>query len=401
MCKEKALEDQLFEQLAMDMNPESSPIANLVKLAQLHIFWTHDNEAAVQLLEKVVEREPSNAWATFWLAFICYRHHVEFVEARGIIEDWLSRNTGSNGDKEARAAIFDLLYDVRNDPDVKDMSDLEGMALLEESVRLAPNWSFNRVNLAELYSRVGRKGDAITQLEAAEANQNAAVPTNDPMTEFFEWQVTGRNNTLLRETIGVRLTIERLEPRIDPDSSSIDDMLILVQLYSREQRWADALSLLERAREREPGDAWALYWLVYICIHRRTKSPSPKRIVEDWLSSHKCNDRNMEACAATYHRLSEASEYQNSNEEIIELLEESVRLAPDWTSNRLSLADAYVKAGRNDDALAQLRAASANQVNLNPEWDICQSFYETSITGRASDFLKGTIVNKIAKIALV
>jgi len=186
-------EAQMISALESRVNVETSPVDNLLRLAQLYICPQHSIERAVELLQAVLRRDPDNMWAKYWLAYRNLRYATTkgaVLEARRLLEHC----------PEQAGALYQLLCPVREE--LGDLSDEERVALLEESVRLEPNWTGNREWLALAYEKVGRIEDAVRQLETALQNMlPEADPSWDPVKSTFEAEVTGRTGVYSREEI--------------------------------------------------------------------------------------------------------------------------------------------------------------------------------------------------------
>ena len=191
---------RMIRELETKVDLDRSPAEELLRLAQLYIRPMFKEALAIPVLEKILERDPGNAWATYWLAY-CHLHYgidqPSLLKAKQLLESWLVSHECNDSNAEECAAVHELLVEVRDDILLSDISDAERVALLEESVRLAPQWSGNRWYLARAYIAVGRIEDAISQLEAAQANMIAADPCWDPTEDYFERSVTGRANYYL------------------------------------------------------------------------------------------------------------------------------------------------------------------------------------------------------------
>ena len=176
--------------------------------------------------------------------------------------------------------------------------------------------------------------------------------------------------------------VQQLESSIDFDTSPINDLLELGQLYIEPcHREGEAIAIFEAVLRRDPRNAHAKFWLAYCCLHY-LMDPDSLRRAADLLES--VIQEDPQHAGAAYMLLAEVLDEAGNlplNRKL-QLLEASVHREPGWVFNRQSLAWAYTEAGRYSDALAQLRIALANVTKADPSWSISTRNFEESITGR-------------------
>lgn len=165
-------------------------------------------------------------------------------------------------------------------------------------------------------------------------------------------------------------------------ASSADDFVDLALLYLEPAHQdGDAVALLERLLQWQPGNAVARIWLAYALLHMRLDGPPLQRAAEVLMP---LLDESA-AAGAAHMLLAEVRDEQGGDlAERISLLERSVALEPDWVNNRQDLAWAYSEAGRHADSAAQLQAAMAAVRDADPGWGLQRREFEESITGRTA-----------------
>jgi tetratricopeptide (TPR) repeat protein len=198
-------EYNMIKEFEATIDVNSSPIADVLKLANLYIRPLVKEGPAITILEKILERDPGNAWATYWLAF-CLLHHgldlPSLIRARDLLNGWLNNHSCGEYNRETCSAIYELLYEIRSDPyDLNDLPKSEAISLLERAVSFWPSWPKSRFSLALLFVDIGRIDDAIVQLKAAQSLTIRADPNWDLAKEYFERSVTGRANDYMRDEI--------------------------------------------------------------------------------------------------------------------------------------------------------------------------------------------------------
>ncbi len=182
------------EELERVIDFESSSIEDLLKLGQLYIEPCHEEEKAIEVFEAILKRDPGNVWAKYWIAYCCVNYLMDedsLKRAKDLLDSCLSDVFG-----KGNAAVYLLLVRVIDELHYIDkkyrISEKEKLNLLEESVRLEPNWVSNRMNLAWLYKKLGRIDDAIYQIEKALENFISPESGWSTIQYYFEDAVTWR-----------------------------------------------------------------------------------------------------------------------------------------------------------------------------------------------------------------
>jgi tetratricopeptide (TPR) repeat protein len=213
-ASEKDIES--IKQLDASLDPASSPTNELLTLGLLYLEPLHQEDQAIRVFEAILKREAQNVWATYWLAY-SYLHYVldnsALLKAKSLLESYVSSYPMSNG------AIYELLANVLDDLDgswrrgVHSERELppptslqEKIDLLEESVRLEPEWVHNRMSLSWAYERAGRFEHAIRELEQAKRNIIYPDVTWDIIKSSFEEVVSGRTADTVERRIEERIS---------------------------------------------------------------------------------------------------------------------------------------------------------------------------------------------------
>ncbi len=195
---------QALLDLEKRLDPATSPLSDLIDLAVLYIYPFHKEDRAIEILERVLARDPGNPWGTYWLAYCHFRQYGDLEserKAKQIVESWISSHPCDAENAAECAAMYQLLMEIRDDLIPQELSDTERIALLEKSVRYAPKWSRNRLMLARAYMEVGRLAEAVRQVEAAKENMIEPDPAWGPHKENFEIIVAGRTHPYIAQEI--------------------------------------------------------------------------------------------------------------------------------------------------------------------------------------------------------
>jgi tetratricopeptide (TPR) repeat protein len=180
-------EDSAMIDRLESVDPEAGPIEELLRLGQLYLEPAHRESDAVRLFESLLVRDPSNAWAKFWLAY-CLIKYVMDADAVGRGRDVLGSAIDATDDAAAAASLALLAESLGDDED----SLGDRIRLLERSVRRRPDWVHNRQSLGWEYERAGRLAEALDQLLRARRNIVQPDPRWDSVTRNFEESVSGR-----------------------------------------------------------------------------------------------------------------------------------------------------------------------------------------------------------------
>jgi tetratricopeptide (TPR) repeat protein len=184
-----AEELELIKRLEAGIDLKESSTKDLLELGQLYIEPSHREAEAIQLFETVLQRDPYNASAKFWLAYCCVHYLMDedaLQRATDLLESVIERGDG----EEYTSAAYMLLAEVLEEG---DLSTERKIQLLEASVGYEPDWVYNHQSLAWAYMEAGKPSDALEQINQALSN----VKSPDP-----EWSVTKWN---FEETISGRI----------------------------------------------------------------------------------------------------------------------------------------------------------------------------------------------------
>jgi thioredoxin-like negative regulator of GroEL len=187
---------KVVQQLEAAIDLTNSPIEDLLQLGQLYIEPCHREADAISLFDAVLQRDPAETRAKFWLAY-CYLHYLmdpDAIRRAAVLLESIIQT-----DPHHAGAAYMLLAEVLEEE--SHLTVDRKIQLLEASVSLEPDWVYNRENLAQAYHEAGRFSDALEQIHKALANVTTTDPQWSITTRNFEESITGR--------IGYRV-IERL-----------------------------------------------------------------------------------------------------------------------------------------------------------------------------------------------
>lgn len=141
-------EIEIIRDLEARTDAATSPLDQVVQLAQIYIEPAHRTERAVSLLETVLSRDPEHPAASYWWADCAIRFLMDedsLQRATRLLEYALRSETPYAG------AGYMLLAEALHD--LETLSLPREIELYEESVLREPGWVNNRRYLALAYER--------------------------------------------------------------------------------------------------------------------------------------------------------------------------------------------------------------------------------------------------------
>lgn len=175
--------------------------------------------------------------------------------------------------------------------------------------------------------------------------------------------------------------VEEMGKDLSAKTASVEILFLLGRLYHEPlHREEEAITLLETLLTKEPRHKWAMYWLAHLYAFHVMDETSLKKAMT---LAESIIDAYPQESGAAYEILAHVRKDMGelSKEEYASLLEESVRLEPEWVNNRICLAEALASLGKNTDAVEQLRRAMRNLL----QWRTTVLDFEETVTGRAGD----------------
>lgn len=167
-----------------------------LELALLNLEPGHDGFRAAEMLRGMLAAEPEHDLARLWLAFCCIYELMDPDALREAIRlcDELSQ-ARVPVDVQAAALLLKAaaLRQLAGDHDV--------LALLQESVRLAPEWIANRQWLAKIYEERGDQAAAEEQLQKAVEVSRKRPDTRSYADQLFEMLITARGSYQIEDRL--------------------------------------------------------------------------------------------------------------------------------------------------------------------------------------------------------
>lgn len=193
-----------LKELEKRLDPINSPIDELLYLGWLYLEPFHQEDKAISIFEKILNRDPLNIWASYWLAY-CYEYYLmdktSLLKAMNLLQSSIKLNPRQAG------PLYILLQSVLSHLNMGSSEDR--IYLLIQSIKLEPTWVVNRWLLANEYLKEEKFSKAIQELRTAKSLLINPDPNWDDYKRYFEAIVTGRTGKYISEDIDVK--IERLK----------------------------------------------------------------------------------------------------------------------------------------------------------------------------------------------
>jgi tetratricopeptide (TPR) repeat protein len=182
-------EQQIVEERVRHLDVEQSPLEDLFALGHLYIEPCHREDKAEEMFQVILKRDPNHVPAKFSVAYIYYfgsgyGRILDLERAVPLLQSIIDRGRDSAG-----AAYLFLTYVLNS---LQTLPPERERELLESSVVCEPDWFENRMLLAQAYEKLGRYGDALHQLQCAQANLLAnREPDWNQIFPIFGPEITG------------------------------------------------------------------------------------------------------------------------------------------------------------------------------------------------------------------
>lgn len=180
-------EEKRIDELKRRVDPEASSIEDVLALALSYIEPIHEEDQALCLLEVILRRDPRNSLAKIWIAH-CYIHYLmnrKVLERAKVLMESVIKD-----DPKYAAAAYILLTSILRDLD--GITPEHEISLWEAAIDCEPDWPNSHYGLAWAYLKLGRRADAIKEMERAMANNKGPYSGDDIIEEMFETSITGR-----------------------------------------------------------------------------------------------------------------------------------------------------------------------------------------------------------------
>jgi len=285
---QKSLSDiEVFKNLQEQVNKHPQDIQSQVLLGAMMFEPFHKTEQGIEILKKVIETEPHNVDAHFWLAKCFYHDYVDAQRAKEILQQALKLDT-------KRADCLSLMASVVTD---LGLSLKERLFYLEQAVQQAPDWITPRQYLAQTLMELGNTEKAeievMTALSVVDV-QTGIQPSN-PVEEYYESAVTGRIWPNIKEELTQLLQSIRTKRQSIPivHSNQTTPMTVIIvgtpnklvaKLWCENEQWAKISQqqgeLKLKIYPKSNGDAWNLKYeeAVKVIQEAKTKLLEPNQV---------------------------------------------------------------------------------------------------------------------------
>jgi hypothetical protein len=155
-----------------------------------------------------------------------------------------------------------------------------------------------------------------------------------------------------------------------------------LRLYEFPEETRHAKDILLELLFLHPSFAVARIWRAYFLLHEPARNPTLLCAFEDLAELTR---RGGELGAAAHFMRAGILMYLDldlSSEMIGSELRDSIRLAPDWVSNKVNLAEVQRAMGCDSEARALLKQAEKSMAEESKAWSFSRRMFESLITWR-------------------
>ena len=318
------------------MRPRDAASLHLLAEVELGL---NNFEAAESIARQLIDLEPDGFRGPFVLAqvFGRRREHQAVVDTlQAVLDDARTRNVRP----ERLVGAFVLLGFA-----YEQLGDQAGtVRVYEEAVELLPQSLTFKARLARAYADVERYGDATRVLATARTDHPGDLTLALIEAEMYSSRGDIDQSELL---LLDALEINQQDPR---------GFVALANFYSKHQRLGDAVTVLQSAQQRFPGDISILFQLGAVF-------EQDDRFVDAEQAFRQLLDRDPEHAPTLNYLGYMLADRGERLEESVSLIEKAVEKDPHNGSYLDSLGWAYFKLGRLDLAEFRLRAAGEQLQN--------------------------------------
>jgi len=304
-------------------------------------FVKKDREKTLQNLSKAITIDPKNAWTHYFRAYVTTNHGTSHSPNAQVDQD-LRQSAALNPDFAPPYGLLAARLAILGGK--KDFD--EALALAQKAASLQPGNSTSQLELASVLSRMGRYDDAKA------AASRAKVQASNP-------QERARAETFLSYLEHPQTSQSAVD---SPGTTEIKD-LNEARAAMREERFADAISILQKVVESRPTskDGWNLLGLACLSSHR----------TEDAIIAFNRQIDLSHDSSSAYNNLGRAYWVNRQYENAERAFRKQLEVAPGDDRANGYLGTMYLEQHKYDQATSELEKATLSkpkdamlQVNL-------------------------------------
>jgi len=261
--------------------------------------------------------------------------------------DQASASSASPSDHGSAYYHFMLARRYQELAGIHNRSDYVDQAISEykKAMEADPDSLFLRVNLAELYSRVGRIGDATREAEAVLKVNPDQVDAHRLLANLYLHNLgESRPEKVAKESL--EKAIEHFEALVRLDRSETDSYVVLGRLYKLENQPEKSEQAFKKALNADPNSKSAMNYLAQLYFDQGEY----QQVIE---LLKKIPENEMDG--ATLGMLGLAYLQAHDFGRSVKAYEKAIALEPDNQDIRRSYADALMDSGKTAEARTQLQ----------------------------------------------
>jgi tetratricopeptide (TPR) repeat protein len=207
----------------LDKNPQD--IEALIQLGFLYWDSFHEQNKAIEYLEKAIRLDPKNIDAKYWLAKCLYHDFCDYEKSKKLIIETLSINPNR---ADCLALISAIIEDTTENYE-------EAVNYLKKAIQNEPTWPHLRFFLSSLY--IEQKELNLAKKELNKGVELLRLSSKDPknaMEEYYEVVVTGKKNQDGDSAVRLKKRILQAEG-IYPSTSHLQRLFQKLRYFSDKQ----------------------------------------------------------------------------------------------------------------------------------------------------------------------
>jgi|GEM_PF-7058450 len=200
-------DDAFFSVLEQKLANGTISAKEKIALANWLADAVHDEDRAVQLFHEMIDEDPRNVWARYWLAYFLYVRYPlggeeALLKAKSLLEV-------RSEDEDCSSASMVLLLNIENllrrENNLGEEDIHHSMEVVQKATDMRPEWPNHHHHLASLYQRTRQYDGELVELQRAQSLLYGKDVEVDPLDFDFEELVTGRTSQVTRHLIEKRL----------------------------------------------------------------------------------------------------------------------------------------------------------------------------------------------------
>jgi tetratricopeptide (TPR) repeat protein len=212
----------------------------------------------------------------------------------------------------------------------------------KQAIKADPAATVVSDELAELYFRAGRSGEAIAELQDRLKKDPKALDARRLLARMYVGMISRQDRAHSINQENLKLAIEQFQIVVEQDPKDVDSWLLLGRLYQVAQNPAESQKAFERVIEVDPGNEEGMTGLALVYSGRGDNQRAAEMLKK--VAERNPNLRTLTSLADAYESLRDFAG-------AAEVLKRASELDPANTDLKRGMALDLLRAGKTDEAL--------------------------------------------------